>query len=126
MDDDELLASFEAGTLEAFPHESHLRVIYLLTRRDGLDAAVASMSARIRAWASASGRPEAFHVTRTVAWARLVAACGDSGGSLEFLAGHPELTRRDLLDDYYSAGRLAADEARRSFIEPDLKPLVRR
>ncbi len=124
MDDDELLASFEAGTLEAFPHESHLRVIYLLIQRDGVDAAVACMSARIMAWASASGRPEAFHVTRTVAWAQLVAAAGDSGGSLKFLARHPELTRRDLLDDYYSAGRLATDEARTSFIDPNLKPLA--
>ena len=123
MDDDELLAAFESGTLEAFPHESHLRVIYLLIQRDGLDAAVSGMSDRIKDWARASGRPEAFHVTRTVAWARLVAEAGDSGGSLELLAGHPEFIRRDLLDDYYSAGRLATDEARTSFIEPDLKPL---
>jgi hypothetical protein len=123
VDDDDLLASFEAGTLETFPHESHLRVIYLLIQRDGLDAAVTSMSARIKEWARSSGRPEAFHVTRTVAWARLVAAAGDSGGSLEFLARHPELTRRDLLDDYYSAGRLATAEARTTFVEPDLAPL---
>jgi hypothetical protein len=70
--------------------------------------------------ARANGRPEAYHVTRTTAWTGIVAAAGGSVGSVEFLAGHPELTRRDLLDDYYSAGRLTTDEARTTFIEPDL------
>lgn len=123
MDDAELIARFEAGTLATFPHESHLRVVYLLIQRDGVDAALAGISAGILAMAQAHGLTQLFHVTRTTAWTRLVAAAGGSGGSLEFLAGHPELTRRDLLDDYYSAGRLATDEARTSFVEPDLAPL---
>ncbi|MEO8094269.1 MAG: hypothetical protein ABI632_04960 [Pseudolysinimonas sp.] len=125
MNDTELLSAFETGTLESFPHESHLRVVYLLIRRDGVDDALTNMSARIKAWARASGRPEAFHVTRTTAWTLLVAELGDAGGSLDLLAGHPELTRRDLLNDYYSPGRLATDEARTTYLPPDLKPFTR-
>ena len=30
MDDAELLQRFESGTLDEFPHESHLRMVYLL------------------------------------------------------------------------------------------------
>ncbi|CAN5177500.1 hypothetical protein BH11ACT4_BH11ACT4_10120 [soil metagenome] len=128
MRDDELLSRFEDGTLTPFPHESHLRVVYLLIQRDGPDAALAAVTAGIRAMARAIGRPEAFHVTRTTAWTRLVAATitageGQPAGSLEWLAGHPELVRRDLLDDYYSAGRLLTDEARTGFVGPDLRPL---
>lgn len=124
MDDAELLSQFEAGTLRAFPHESHVRVVYLLIRRDGPDAALQAMSAGILAMARARGLTRLFHVTRTTAWTRIVAAAGADadGDSLEFLAAHPELGRRDLLDDYYSPGRLDTDEARTTFVEPDLKP----
>src|SRR6187402_3271039 len=115
MDDDDLLSRFESGTLSSFPHESHLRVVYLLIKRDGPDAALAAVSAGILAMARANGRPEAYHVTRTTAWTRIVAAAGKGAGSLEFLARHPELGRRDLLDDYYSPGRLLTDEARTTF-----------
>jgi hypothetical protein len=111
------------GTLAEFPHESHLRVVYLLIQRDGAQAALEAVGAGILAMARAKGHPEAFHVTRTTAWTRLVAAAGGSGDSVSWLAGHPELTRRDLLDDYYSAGRLTTDEARTEFVEPDLRPL---
>jgi len=127
VDDVELLARFEAGTLDEFPHESHLRVVYLLIQRDGADDALTAVGAGILAMARANGRPEAFHVTRTTAWTRIVAALsaaeGDHGGSREFLVGHPELIRRDLLDDYYSAGTLATDEARMTFIPPDLRAI---
>lgn len=123
MDDAELLLRFESGTLTEFPHESHLRVVYLLIRRDGADAALRAVAAGILAMARANGRPEAYHVTRTTAWTRLVAATGANAGSMQWLASHPELTRRDLLDDFYSAGRLLTDEARTTFVEPDLRPL---
>ena len=51
MDDDDLLSRFESGTLSSFPHESHLRVVYLLIKRDGPDAALAAVSAGILAMA---------------------------------------------------------------------------
>lgn len=126
MNDEELLRGFAAGTLRAFPHEDHVRVVHLLALRYGPDAALDQVSAGIRAMAIANGKPDAFHVTRTVAWTRIVArltAGAEAGDSLDFLSQHPELARRDLLDDYYSAGRLTTDHARTTFVEPDLKAL---
>jgi hypothetical protein len=121
VDDDELLARFEAGTLPAFPHEDHVRTVYLLICRDGEDLALEAVTAGIRAMAAANDKPEAFHVTRTTAWTRIVAGLiRDTGGmSEEFLERHPQLLRRDLLDDFYDAGRLTTDEARTNYIEPD-------
>ena len=46
---------------------------------------------------------------------------GFAAGTLK--AQHPELARRDLLDDYDSTGRLTTDDARTTFVEPDLKAL---
>ena len=121
MDDTELLARFEAGTLPSFPHEDHVRTVYLLVVRDGAADALLQVSAGIRAMAQANGRPGAFHVTRTEAWTRIVAAAAaEPQDSREFLAEHPELLRRDLLDDYYAPGRLTTDEARERFMEPDV------
>lgn len=119
LDDAALVAGFEAGTLRAFPHEEHLRLVYLLIRRHGEQEALRRVSDGIRAMAVANGKPEAFHVTRTTAWTRLVAAAGEHGDSREFLAANPQLTRRELLDDYYDRDRLTSDAARTGFIEPD-------
>lgn len=119
LDDAALVAGFEAGTLRAFSHEDHLRVVYLLIRRHGEAEALRRVSEGIRAMAIANGKAEAFHVTRTTAWTRLVAAAGDHGDSRQFLAANPQLTRRDLLDDYYDRERLTSDAARVGFIQPD-------
>ena len=63
-------------------------------------------------------------MTRTVAWTELVASAADGcATSDELFERHPELLRRDLLDDYYSPGRLTTDEARERFVEPDLAPI---
>ena len=120
MSDDELLDGFERGTLAAFPHEDHLRVAFLLTRRDGVDAAIERMSRRIRAMAIAGGDAAKFHVSRTVAWVRIVDACR-AGSFEQLLTEHPELLRRDLLDDYYEPGVLTGTEARARFVEPTLR-----
>jgi hypothetical protein len=121
MDDAALLDAFEHGTLDHFPHEHHLRVVYGLVVRHGEAEALRRVSAGIQRMAAAKGKPQAFHVTRTAAWTALVASvAGECGDSAELLARHPELVRRDLLDDYYSAAVLTSDAAREAFVEPDL------
>jgi hypothetical protein len=125
MDDDELLERFAANTLPAFPHEEHLHVVFAQSARADLDATVAFLREGIQRMAAASGNPGAYHETRTVAWIRLLVAAraGFDGTFEEFLAAHPELRRRDLLDDYYSPALLNSDAARASFADPDRAPL---
>ena len=49
----------------------------------------------------------------------VAARAGFAGTFEEFLAAHPELRRRDLLDAYYTPELLNSDAARASFAEPD-------
>ena len=57
MDDAALIAGFEAGTLEQFPHEDHLRVVFGLVVRQGRAAALEQVSAGILRMATAKGAP---------------------------------------------------------------------
>jgi hypothetical protein len=125
MDDDELLERFAANTLPGFPHEEHLHVVFAQSARADLDATVAFLRDGIRQMAAANGNPGAYHETRTVAWIRIVGAAraGFGGTFDEFLDAHPDLRRRDLLDEHYSPALLNSDAARGSFAEPDRAPL---
>jgi len=116
-DDAELLSRFENGTLEPaeFPHAAHVRVAWLLARRDGRGQAYRTLVAGIRRIAERAGRPGAFHETITRAWFELIAPLDD-------LSAHPELLDTGLLSRYYSSDALAAGRER--WIEPDLQPLV--
>jgi hypothetical protein len=122
IDDDELLERFAANTLPAFPHEEHLHVVFVKSARSSYDETVAFMRDGIIAMATANGKPEAYHDTRTVAWVRLiVAARAGFGGTFDqFLDAHPDLIRRDLLSDYYSDALLTSAAARAAFTAPDL------
>jgi hypothetical protein len=120
MDDDELLARFEAGTLDTLPHEDHVRVAYLLSRQHAVEDATKRMIDGLRGLAPRFGTSTAFlHVTRTAAWMRIIAGTGGDGTSAAWLTAHPELRRRDLLDDYYSHGRLNNVVAWRRYVQPN-------
>jgi hypothetical protein len=115
LSDDELLLAFESGALTGsdFPHESHVRVTWLLVQRDGREAAYDTVAAGIRDIARRAGRPGVFHETITRAWFELIAAAPTLGA-------HPELFDRGLLRGYYSAEALAC--GRRHWVEPDIAP----
>jgi hypothetical protein len=125
MNDLDLVTAFERGTLTAFPHREHVRVAWILLERDGYDRAVAAMTGGIRGMAMAAGLLSKYHETRTIAWMRLIndARTEPFETSSDFVDHRPALLRPDRLDDHCSAGRLASDEARTSFVEPDLTPL---
>jgi hypothetical protein len=125
MDDDELLERFAENTLPAFPHEEHLHVVFAQSARADLAATITFLRDGIRKMAAANGNPGAYHDTRTVAWIRLVVAARAGFDSTfdEFLEAHPELRRRDLLDEHYTPQLLNSDAARASFAEPDRAPL---
>lgn len=127
MDDSGLLEGFLAGTLESFPHRDHLRTAYVLLTQHDLDEATRILSDRIRAMAAKGGDPDKFHVTRTVAWMRVVDLARQNvpatATSDEFLQLHPELLQSNLLDTYYSGELIRSPDARARFVEPDLTPL---
>ena len=109
MTDRELLEAFEQGRLGAadFPHATHVRVAWLLSREpDGYER----LAAGIRGIAVRAGVSERYHETMTRAWFELV---GQAAGVL---------LDRSLLERYYTPAVL--ESGRGCWVEPDLRPLV--
>lgn len=94
--------------MPAFDHPAHLRLaLDCLVDSASFEDAAARMADALRGRAAAAGHPEKYHHTLTVFWMRMVA----------------RLLDKDLPRAYYSAGRLASDDARREWVEPDIRPL---
>jgi hypothetical protein len=129
MTDGDFLAAFEGGTLpkDAFHHREHIRLAWLCLGREGLSAGSERFSAGLRAFAARHGVSGLYHETITRGWIHLVwvalGASRNGGGFDDFVARHPQLLDKERLRAFYSAERLASEEARRSFLVPDLAPL---
>lgn len=129
LSESELAAQVESCVYPgaAFRHGDHLRLAwhYLRTLEPG--SAQERMRQTIRRYAESLGQSAKYHDTLTIAWMRLVGAavaCTPACESFEeFLSGHPWLLNRDCLFAFYSRERLAGDDARSSWAEPDLRPL---
>ena len=119
------LERFLAGELrpQDFRHADHVRAGYeLLARNDFLEAAtlycrvLKQMTARV-------GKPEAFHLTVTLAFLSLIAERMESGvcASFEdFASANPDLMNKSALARWYTPERLNGMAARRGFVLPDL------
>jgi hypothetical protein len=129
MTDVELARALERGNIanERFHHALHLHVAWVyLGESSSVEQAANKMRETLRRFATAAGKPEKYHETITLFWVRLLsgayAACG--GERLEEIVhAHPQLLEKNFPLTYYSAERLFSDEARTSWLEPDLKPL---
>ncbi len=126
MTDEELIARFEAGRLDGLPHADHLRLGLLYLARDDRAEAVRRLADGLLLFATMKRHPEKFHVTMTRAWLELLdAARATQPGSSpsDVIAAWPGLLDPKALRQFYSAERLDGDEARTSWVEPDLAPL---
>ena len=121
--DHELVASFEAGTLSAFPHAEHVRLTILYLTRHGREETRRKMLAGLVQFATAKGQPAKFHVTMTHAWIDLIDAARrarpDAQDAAALVGAFPELLDREALLRFYSAERLTSDEARERWVPPD-------
>jgi hypothetical protein len=134
MTDVELTRALERCEIpnDGFPHASHLRVAWVyLEESASVGEACERMAATLRRFAASVGKPEKYHQTMTVFWMRALAAARSVGAPApvdatfeDVLGRHPELLDKDLLLAYYSPQRLASDEARSSWIEPDRRSLI--
>jgi hypothetical protein len=122
MTDQDFIDAFAGGRLapEGFDHRAHLRAAFLLLRsRPFLEACIA-MRDGLQALAGKLGKPDLYHETVTVAFMALVAERGPDEDWTGFIAAHPELCERGLLDGWYSKALLASGAARKTFAMPDL------
>ena len=112
---------------DGFHHTSHLRVAWVyLAECATTDQAADRMAATLRRFAAAVGHPEKYHHTMTVFWIRRLAVehATQPDASLDDVLTHtPALLDKNLPLAYYSPGRLFSEEARASWLDPDLRLL---
>ena len=128
-DDRRFLERFESCTLpeSEWTHLAHIRVAWVCYRLIAPADPIKRIRRGILAYNTAVlGRPEMYHETVTVAFSMLVANRVQDGESWADFA----IRIDDLLDKkspillrYYSSDRLFSAEARKRFVEPDLKAL---
>ena len=129
MTDVELTRALERGEVanENFHHVSHLHVAWVyLAESSSVQQAANKMRDSLRRFAGAAGKPQKYHETITLFWVHLLSrAHAVSGGERleEIVHANPQLLEKNFPLAYYSAERLFSDEARTSWVEPDLKPL---
>jgi len=127
MTDVELTRALERGEIKDFHHASHLHVAWVyLTESSSVQQAAKKMRNTLRRFAAAAGKPEKYNETITLFWVHLLsrAQAASRAERLEDVVhANPQLLEKNFPLAYYSTERLFSDEARTSWVEPDLKLL---
>jgi len=124
--DEQFLAAFEAGKIanQDFHHRDHLRLAWIQIRRLGPDRAADTVAGAIRQFAAHHGHAGRYHETMTRFWVRVVGMGITSHPTVSFddlLAAEPHLLDKNLPFRHWSRERMGSDEARRQWIEPDVR-----
>lgn len=128
--DAEFARAFERGEIanRDFHHRDHLRLAWTyLAEASSTEQAIAWMVTAIQRFAAAAGAARKYHETLTVFWTRrlgLARAALPAAAWLEdALRADSGLLDKDLPLAYYSRERLFSDEARLTWMQPDLRSL---
>lgn len=114
---------------EEFGHREHLTVALFYLSRSSLEAAHKRIREGIQRFLLHHSEPlNVYHETITLFWLkRLQSLLDDARRSTSLFELFNEILESgndaSLINSYYSKERLATDEARTSWIEPDLRPL---
>ena len=148
MNDDELLAAFDAVelSLEQFSHRAHLRLAWILLENEGFDTALqrlrVGLPRLLEAFGIADTATQGYHETTTHAFLQLVDVTRrayppemvDGGSKTEgarieeseaFCEADPQLQSSKVLRLFYSPARRMDPRAKSEFLAPDLAPLPR-
>ncbi|GAA3456301.1 hypothetical protein [Dactylosporangium matsuzakiense] len=118
---DELFAAV-TGSSGRFAHRDHVHLTWLAIGAVGPQAAVDLVSEGIQRTARYAGQPRKYHVTMSRAWVELIAARMSQADATfdDFVARHPEVLDKRLLNTLYRPGTLATEAARTGWVPPDL------
>jgi hypothetical protein len=128
-DEDFFIDSFESCQYPAaqFKHADHIRLAWIYIRRHGVVEAEVRIRGSIRRFATSVGKSEKYHETMTRAWLRLVYAAylatPDVADFASFAGLHLWLLEKAALLSFYSQQVLSSENARHTWVEPDLRPL---
>ncbi|MGZ8993499.1 MAG: tetratricopeptide repeat protein [Burkholderiaceae bacterium] len=131
-EDRDFRSAFEGCTVAPaqFNHEAHVRLAYVYLAEGNVDSAVEMMRDALLNFLDHNRIPRAkFHETLTRAWVLAVRHFMDKSTSKsagDFIAKNPELLDSKIMLTHYSASVLFSQDARSSFVEPDLDPIPKR
>jgi hypothetical protein len=120
--------AFEGGRLRPseFHHRDHVRLAWILVRRDGLERGGDRVAHGIRAFAARHGVADRYHETITRFWIRLVGhavAVAPDAAFEDLVERFPILLDASAITRHWSRDALQRPEARAHWLEPDLAPL---
>jgi hypothetical protein len=124
MTAEKFIHAFETCSLDEFHHRDHVRLAWLYLRRYPVLEALQRFTQGLIRFAANAGKPGLYHETITWAYLFLIHERMAADEEWEsFAERNPDLMtwKPSVLDRYYSKGRLLSDEARRSFVFPDLR-----
>lgn len=123
---------FETGVISPadFDHHAHLRLAYMFLATHGPSRAPLAFRKALLAYLTHHRIDSSkYHETLTQAWLQAVwlfmQRAGDTPSSVAFLARSETLQASQVMLTHYSRALLFSDEARRSFVPPDLDPIQR-
>src|ERR1043166_4107680 len=129
MTDVELTRALERCqiAIDRLHHSSHLHVAWVyLSESSSVEEAAAKMLNSLQRFAASAGKAEKYHETMTLFWMHVLAEVRRvaSEQSLEQIAqANPRLLEKNFPLGYYSSERIFSEQARVSWVDPDLKPL---
>jgi hypothetical protein len=114
-----------------FDHRAHIRLAYIYIVESGVDNAAGLMRETILGLLKHAGIEPSlkYHETLTEAWILAVhhflKNTETAQSADDFIEQNPVLLDSKIMLTHYSAEVLFSDQARQSFVEPDLDPIPR-
>ncbi len=117
-----------AFPIEAFDHRAHLRLAYTYLADRSVEQSYTAMKSSLQRYLVHNGiDPSKYHETITRAWILAVdyflSKTGRSASSDDFIDLNPVMLDSNIMLTHYSKGLLFSEEAKLSFVEPDLDPI---
>ena len=129
LSDQEFLQGFTNCTLpgEVFSHEAHLRLAWLYLREHSNDKAEYLIQDQLKKYVASLGAEDKYHSTLTVAAIKIVhhfMSRSKAQNFKDFIAKFPRLKTgfKDLVGSHYGFDIYSSEEARKTYLKPDLLP----
>lgn len=113
-----------------FNHQAHLRLAYVYLSQHSADISVRLMRETLVRFLHYNGvDPAKYHETLTKAWILAVhhfmQAAKNLSSADEFIDANKQMLNRDIMLTHYSSDYLYSDEAKATFVQPNLDPIPR-
>ncbi len=111
----------------SFSHEAHLRLAWIHLKKHGLETAIATVCDQLTNYVNHLGAQDKYHKTVTVAAVIIVhhfMQRANTDNFFDFVLKFPKLKKdfKGLIESHYSFNIFQSEEAKGSYLEPDLLP----